>query len=143
MGCLKNIKPALREIRAELEPAVMEFAGTMVTALAESVSDGKLTKQDARDVAVAAVKGAKQVSTAAAEIAVTLANRAVNKLGVEVEEAREGRLGDRARDALTPPARPSPSRHPCAPVESGVICRGDLPRVSRWLSCAGDVCRLR
>lgn len=75
MGCWKRLQPAIREIRKELNKQIMAAAGRIVLSLQTKISDGKLTKQEARDLGTEALALCFAISTGAAEAAITVAVR--------------------------------------------------------------------
>lgn len=86
MGCVKGLKKAAKSIRKQLNPHIMGFAGMMVEGLRTSISDGRITKDEARLIGRDAIKGVYGVGTAAANIAIDLAAEAIQKQNVHVDE---------------------------------------------------------
>ena len=98
MGCIRGLKGAVKSIRLELTPAIMRTAGIVVTNLGVRIADGKLTKEEARETGADCLKLVFGVTTAAAEMAITTAVRAINRFGVEVEELGEDDTGEETED---------------------------------------------
>jgi hypothetical protein len=79
MGCVKGLKKVAKQFREELTPRIMAHAAELVAGLGTKIADGRLSKVEARMVASEALSALHGISLGAAEIATTLAVRAINE----------------------------------------------------------------